>query len=180
MIKVNCFKSKCKRYRWVLDLYISDINKTLIFIGLNPSLSDANFLDNTTKKIIKISDNYNYGKVRIINLFGLISKDPKILFLHKDPIGNINNKIIEESMKYWSLNFNCNIWLGWGNNGVCLNRNKDVYSLIKKYFYLKKNNFKNPSRPLLIKKTKFNNPIHPLYCKNNSILNEDFSIFESN
>ena len=100
--------------------------------------------------------------------------------MHKDPIGNINNKIIEESMKYWSLNFNCNIWLGWGNNGVCLNRNKDVYSLIKKYFYLKKNNFKNPSRPLFIKKTKFNNPIHPLYCKNNSILNEDFSIFESN
>ncbi len=178
MIKINCSISKCNKYRWSLDLEISDVDKKLIFIGLNPSLSNKYFLDNTTKKILKISNKNNYGKVKIINLFGLISKDPKLLFLHKDPNGKFNNKVIKESIQYWSLNSNCNIWLGWGNNGFLLNRNRDVYELIKKYFYLKKNNFNNPSGPLLIKKTKHNNPIHPLYCSNDSILNEDCSILE--
>ena len=177
MIQINCSISKCNKYRWSLDIDISDIDRKLIFIGLNPSLSNSYFLDNTTKKIIKISDKNNYGKVKIINLFGLISKDPKLLFLHEDPIGNINNKIIKESIQFWSLDFNCNIWLGWGNNGYLLNRNKVVYEILKKYFYLKKNIFKNPLGPLLIKKTKSNNPMHPLYCRNNSNLYEDCSIF---
>ena len=176
MIKINCSISKCKEYRWSLDLDISDIDKKLIFIGLNPSLSNSYFLDNTTKKIIKISDKNNYGKVTIINLFGLISKDPKLLFRHKDPIGKINNKVIKQCMKIWSADFQCNLWLGWGNNGFLLNRNKVIYELINKYYYLKKNNFMNPVGPLLIKKTKFNNPIHPLYCSNNSYLREDCSI----
>ena len=176
MIQINCSISKCNKYRWSLDIDISDIDRKLIFIGLNPSLSNSYFLDNTTKKIIKISDKNNYGKVKIINLFGLISKDPKLLFLHEDPIGNINNKIIKESIQFWSLDFNCNIWLGWGNNGYLLNRNKVVYEILQKYLYLKKNNFKNPLGPLLIKKTKSNNPIHPLYCRNNSNLYEDCSI----
>ena len=176
MIKINCSISRCNKYRWSLDLDISDIERKLIFIGLNPSLSNSNFLDNTTKKIIKISDNNNYGKVKIINLFGLISKDPKLLFSHENPIGNFNNKVIKKSVQFWSVDLNCNIWLGWGNNGSLLNRNKDVYGIIKKYYCLKKNNFKNPIGPLLIKKTKYNNPIHPLYCRNNSNLFEDCSI----
>ena len=177
MIKINCSRSKCKSYRWSLDLDISNLDKQLIFIGLNPSLSNSTFLDNTTKKIIKISEKYNYGSVKIINLFGLISKDPKRLFLHKDPIGNINNKIIKDSIQMWSRDLNCNIWLGWGNNGSFLGRNKSVYRLLKQYFDVKKNFFENPLRPLFIRKTKFNNPIHPLYCSNNSNLQEDSLIF---
>ncbi len=180
MIQINSSRSKCHTYRWTLDLDFSDKDNKLIFIGLNPSLSDSYFLDNTTKKILHIAQRNNYGKVKIINLFGIISKDPRILFLHENPIGNQNNKVIEESIKFWSENVKCNLWLGWGNNGIYLNRNKYVYKLIKKYFDLKKNNFKNTFGPLLLRKTKFNHPMHPLYCSNNSALIEDCSLIKKN
>ena len=73
----NCLISANKLYRWSLSYKISKSKKEIIFIGLNPSLSDEVFLDNTTKKVIKISKNNNYGKVRLINLFALISSKPE-------------------------------------------------------------------------------------------------------
>ena len=150
---------------------ISSQKKEIIFIGLNPSLSDQIFIDKTTKKIINISANYNYGKIKIINLFGLISKSPKLLLAHKDPIGFLNNKVILESFKYWSYNLDCDLWLGWGNNGNLYNRNHEIHDWLTKFFYIKKNSFISPSAPLF-KKTKTENPIHPLYCANNSKLKQ--------
>ena len=54
-VEINCSISANKLYRWSLSYEISKSTKEIIFIGLNPSLSDEVFLDNTTKKIIKIS-----------------------------------------------------------------------------------------------------------------------------
>ena len=80
----NCLISANKLYRWSLSYKISKSKKETIFIGLNPSLSDEVFLDNTSKKIIKISKTNNYGKVKLINLFALISSEPEKLFKHKN------------------------------------------------------------------------------------------------
>tara|TARA_Y100001933_G_C18868687_1_gene509017 strand:- start:263 stop:796 length:534 start_codon:yes stop_codon:yes gene_type:complete len=170
VIESNCFISKCKEYRWNFNLRISFQEKKIVFIGLNPSHSDGIFLDNTTKKILNICSNNNYGEISIINLFGLISHSPKNLLFHKDPIGYLNNKIIKKSLKDWSESDKCDIWLGWGNNGDLYARSSKVYKLILKYFSIKKSNFNNPLAPLIIRKTKKSNPIHPLYCKNNSAL----------
>ncbi len=157
----NCLISANKLYRWSLSYKISKSRKELIFIGLNPSLSDEVFLDNTTKKIIKISKNNNYGKVKLINLFALISSKPEKLFKHKNPVGYRNNNHIYKNLKHW---------LGWGNKGKFLNRNKRISKKIMQYNSIRKNNFDNPLGPLLIKKTIKDNPIHPLYCSDNSIL----------
>ena len=166
----NCLISANKIYRWSLSYKISKSKKEIIFIGLNPSLSDAVFLDNTTKKIIKISKNNNYGKVKLINLFALISSNPARLFNHKNPVGYLNNNHIFKNLKHWSENKNCDLWLGWGNKGKFLNRNKRISKKIMQYNSIRKNNFDNPLGPLLIKKTIKDNPIHPLYCSDNSIL----------
>ena len=82
----NCLISANKLYRWSLSYKISTSIKEIIFIGLNPSLSDEVFLDNTTKKIIKISKNNNYGKVKLIKLFALLSRTQEKLFNHKNPV----------------------------------------------------------------------------------------------
>ena len=169
-IKRKCVISKCKTYRWSLELFISNNSKEVIFIGLNPSISNNSLTDNTTKKIIKICENQKYGKVKIINLFALISKSPSLLNSHKDPVGKINNKVIDNNLKYWSLNNSCHLWLGWGNYGDLQNRSLIVSKLLLDYYERKKQYFKDPISPLFIKKTKKNNPIHPLYCKNNSKL----------
>jgi len=49
----NCLISANKLYRWSLSYKISQSTKEIIFIGLNPSLSDEVFLDNTTKRLSK-------------------------------------------------------------------------------------------------------------------------------
>ena len=149
----NCLISANKIYRWSLSYKISKSKKEIIFIGLNPSLSDAVFLDNTTKKIIKISKNNNYGKVKLINLFALISSNPARLFNHKNPVGYLNNNHIFKNLKHWSENKNCDLWLGWGNKGNFLNRNKNILKEIMKYYSIKKKNFDKPLGPLFIKKT---------------------------
>ncbi len=166
----NCLISKNNQYRWSLSFKISKSKKEIIFIGLNPSLSNTEYIDNTTKKIIKICKNYNYGKVKIINLFALISKTPDKLLTHEQPVGYLNNIFINKSLKYWSENKNCDLWLGWGNNGIIRKRNQKVYKKIMKFYTKKKDNFVNPLGPLFIKKTKKENPIHPLYCSDNSLL----------
>ena len=166
----NCLISANKLYRWSLSYEISKSTKEIIFIGLNPSLSNSVFLDNTTKKIIKISKKHNYGKVKLINLFALISSNPKKLFNHKKPIGYLNNNHINQSLKHWSENKNCDLWLGWGNKGGFLNRSKKISKKIIQYYSIRKNNFDKPLGPLFIKKTIKDNPIHPLYCSDNSIL----------
>tara|TARA_B100000212_G_scaffold338073_1_gene313999 strand:- start:370 stop:921 length:552 start_codon:yes stop_codon:yes gene_type:complete len=168
IIDWNCFFSECKTYRWSLDLKISFNQRKIIFIGLNPSKSNKTFLDNTTKKILKICDKHNYGKIKLINLFGLVATSPKLLQMHKDPIGFLNNNIIEYNIKYWSKSMNCDLWIGWGNKGKLFDRDTQVYKIIKKYISLKKKNFSRDANPLLINKTKSNNPMHPLYCPDNS------------
>jgi len=172
----NCLISANKLYRWSLSYKISKSKKEIIFIGLNPSLSDEVFLDNTTKKIIKISKNNNYGKVKLINLFALISSKPEKLFKHKNPVGYLNNNHIYKNLKHWSESKNCDLWLGWGNKGKFLNRNKRISKKIMQYNSIRKNNFDNPLGPLLIKKTIKDNPIHPLYCSDNSILQSYFYV----
>lgn len=171
----NCLISKNKEYRWSLSFEISKSKKEIIFIGLNPSLSDSYYIDNTTKKIIKICKKYNYGKLKIINLFALISKTPKKLLTHKKPVGYLNNKFINKSLKYWSENNNCHLWIGWGNNGNILKRNQKISKKIMNFYKLKKTNFLEPLGPLFIKKTKKENPIHPLYCSDNSLLQVESS-----
>ncbi len=151
-----------------MEFQISHNQKEIIFIGLNPSLSDDEFTDNTTKKIIKISSFHKYGKLRIINLFALISKNPENLKIHKDPIGFYNDQFIKSSLRYWSENIYCDLWLGWGNKGKLFSRNKQVLKILSAYKKLKQKRFLDSYAPLIIKKTKYDNPIHPLYCVDNS------------
>ena len=172
----SCLISTNKEYRWSLSFKINKSKKEIIFIGLNPSLSDLNYIDNTTRKIIKICKNYKYGNIKIINLFALISKTPDKLFTHKKPVGYLNNKFINKSLKHWSENKNCHLWLGWGNKGIFLNRNYNISKKIMNFYSIKKDNFVNPLGPLFIKKTKKQNPIHPLYCSNNSVLQSESSL----
>tara|TARA_B100000212_G_C27310057_1_gene505325 strand:+ start:244 stop:795 length:552 start_codon:yes stop_codon:yes gene_type:complete len=170
IIDWSCLFSDCRSYRWSLDLKISLSKKEIIFIGLNPSKTNQFFLDKTTKKIIKICNKYNYGKIKLINLFGLVSTSPKLLKMHNDPIGYLNNIVIENNINYWSKSMNCDLWIGWGNKGTLFDRDIQVYKIIKKYISLKKKKFSIKTEPLLINKTKHNNPMHPLYCPDNARL----------
>ena len=170
ILERNCLISANKLYRWSLSYKISKSTKEIIFIGLNPSLSNEIFLDNTTKKIIKISKNNNYGKLKLINLFALISSKPEKLFNHKNPVGYLNNNHIYKNLKHWSENKNCDLWLGWGDNGTLFDRDQKVLEMIKRISVLNSTKSDHIKRPLAMGKSKKGNPRHPLYLPNGSLL----------
>ena len=67
----SCLISTNKEYRWSLSFKINKSKKEIIFIGLNPSLSDLNYIDNTTRKIIKICKGKYSSAEIFINLVNI-------------------------------------------------------------------------------------------------------------
>ena len=91
--------------------------KTLVFIGLNPSKANSVNNDKTLTRIINFSSRWNYKNIYVINLFGLISKSPSQLLKNKVPVGEKIDLIILKVLEFWRENINCDLWLGWEDKG---------------------------------------------------------------
>jgi len=167
-----CLFSECKRYRWILKRELFSGKKTVVFIGLNPSIANSHKNDNTLTRIINFCSRWNYKNIYIINLFGLISKSPILLSKHKYPIGENNDLIILKTLQFWRQNTNCDLWLGWGDNGQLNGRDLEVLKFIKNFSNskLKENNYSK--RILSLGLSRKGNPRHPLYMPNESFLRE--------
>ena len=165
-----CLFSKCSSYRWILKRELLTGNKTIIFIGLNPSKANSFTNDRTLIRIINFCSRWNYKNVYVINLFGLISKSPIQLLKSKDPVGENNNLITFKTLKFWRENINCDLWVGWGDNGQLNGRDLEVLKIIKNLSNLKSSE-SNYSKPVLsLGLSKKGNPRHPLYMPNESFL----------
>tara|TARA_Y100001968_G_scaffold229249_1_gene212034 strand:+ start:414 stop:923 length:510 start_codon:yes stop_codon:yes gene_type:complete len=162
--------SECRSYRWILKRELEKGEKTVVFIGLNPSEGNTFNNDSTITRIINFGSRWNYKNLYIINLFGLISKSPTQLSKSKDPIGQNNDLITLTSLLFWQENNNCDLWLGWGDKGQLKGRDTEVIKLIKDISNMSSNK-NNYSKPILsLGLTKKGNPRHPLYMPNESFL----------
>jgi len=126
----------------------------LLFIGLNPSSANSKENDPTLRRLLTFAESWGFGKLYVINLFARIAKSPKILKSCDDPIGSINDDILEQNINYWLANDLCKLWIGWGVNGKLMNRGHKV---------LKKLENKYSKQPYTIGITKQGYPIHPIY-----------------
>tara|TARA_Y100001968_G_scaffold182410_1_gene167013 strand:+ start:1309 stop:1773 length:465 start_codon:yes stop_codon:yes gene_type:complete len=144
--------------------------KTVIFIGLNPSKANSVNNDNTLKRIINFCSRWNYKNVYVINLFGLISKSPYQLSKSKDPVGENNDLITLKALEFWVKNLNCDLWLGWGDKGKLFSRDNRVINLIRNFSKLDSNENNYSRRILSLGLTQKGNPRHPLYMPNESFL----------
>ena len=144
--------------------------KTIVFVGLNPSKANAANNDSTLKRIINFCSIWNYKNIYVINLFGLISKNPFQLSKSKDPIGMNNDLITLKVLEFWMKNINCDLWLGWGDKGQLNKRDRVVLKLIKNLSNLKSNENNYSKRILSLGLSKKGNPLHPLYMPNESFL----------
>ena len=142
----------------------------MVFIGLNPSKANSINNDRTLVRIINFCSRWNYKKVYIINLFGLISKSPLQLLESKDPVGNNNDFIILKVLDFWSENINCDLWLGWGDKGQLYRRDRIVLNLIKNLSNMNSKENNQSKRILSLGFSKKGNPRHPLYMPNESLL----------
>ncbi len=165
-----CLISKCGAYRWILKRELLTGQKTVVFIGLNPSKANASCSDRTLIRIMNFCSRWDYKNIYIINLFGLISKSPIQLLKSNDPIGRENNLITIRLLDFWRENTNCDLWLGWGDKGQLNGRDREVLKFIKNFSDSQSTGNNYPNRVLSLGLSKKGNPRHPLYMPNQSFL----------
>ncbi len=164
--------SECGLYRWWLKRGISENNKTLIFIGLNPSKASSTIDDPTLRRLLFFGSKWNYGSIIVINIFAIISSSPSIIKKCSDPIGKENDPEIHKRILDWSRNPQCDLWLGWGNKGSWQRRNDQVMSLLREKTLQRAERYPSSLGPLVIGVTKQGHPRHPLYISNEEELRE--------
>jgi hypothetical protein len=86
--------SPCGTYRYVLRRRIPSVLrwvKPVLLIMLSPSDANAERGDPTIRRCVGFATDWGATVLTVVNLFGLISPDPKVLTSHPDPVGPEND-----------------------------------------------------------------------------------------
>lgn len=90
--------SPCRSYRYTLTrIWREPARVVLPFVGLNPSVADAEADDQTIRKCIGFAQRRGADGIVMVNLFALVSKDPKKLFTTPDPVGPKKDRYLVKS-----------------------------------------------------------------------------------
>lgn len=108
--------SPCRKYRYYLSRNFTESfsdDNHLIFLMLNPSIADENKNDPTITRCINFAKRLGHDGIIVLNLYALISTDPKALLKSDEPI-DVNDSYIKEfiSKREAPINIVC----AWGNN----------------------------------------------------------------
>lgn len=116
--------SRCKRYRYLLERSWGD-ERTVLVIGLNPSVADACFDDPTVRRCIRFAKDWGFDRLLIANLFAYRSTDPSVLLEVDDPIGPSNDRILKETIE----EADC-VVAAWGARGGLLDRDQFILGML--------------------------------------------------
>ena len=144
-----CIFTDDRQHRYVLRRTWEN-KEHLCFIGLNPSVANEVQNDNTVRRVIRYAKDWGFGGLTVLNLFGLVSTDPKGLKSIENPAGAENDYYIRNTMKKHST-----IFCGWGNHGKDRNRDSEVIKIITEAGRV----------PKCLAVNKTGTPKHPLYLK---------------
>lgn len=142
--------SLCGKYRYTLSRIWDEPSNAypiLVFIGLNPSIADADINDPTIRRCIGFAKNWGYSGMIMLNLFAYRATDPKDMDKAKDKIGENNDKILTDI----ALDSNYDVIFCWGQFPQYQWRINQVKKI-----------FPN-GKPIALSKKGF--PRHPLYLK---------------
>lgn len=145
------FISDCKTWRYWPTRRWDDSLGELVFCMLNPSIADAVTDDPTVTRCIERAKRLGYGKLIVVNLFAMISTDPRHLQHASDPVGPLNDVVLDVVAKTPS---SIKVVCAWGVHGnICDGRAHQVLT-----------RFKAANKPLhVLKLSKSGMPCHPLY-----------------
>jgi len=125
---------------------------------LNPSTADAEINDQTIRTCISIARRTGFGSMEVVNLFAFRATDPRVLKQARNPVGRENDTYILRACRDSDA-----VLLAWGNDGVLLERNRQVLQLLNDQWV-------NPARMLCLGKTRLGQPRHPLYTSASTVL----------
>jgi len=120
----------------------------VLFIALNPSTADGEQDDPTVRRCIGFSQSWGFGKLAIVNLFALRSKDPALLSVEPDPIGPENDRWIMELANEFTMTI-----AAWGGHAAVKGRATDVLRKLLRVHHLGLTNAGHPKHPLYLPKT---------------------------
>jgi hypothetical protein len=145
--------SEDKKYRYTLWREWDPVKPSVAFVMLNPSTADERVLDPTLRRCLGYAREWGYGRMDILNLFALRSTDPRVLYAHRDPIGQQNDEYTRSVCVRARTRV---IIAAWGVHGKFMNRDQEVTDLItetlgQRLYYLQLTNNGIPSHPLYLK-----------------------------
>ena len=155
--------SPCGHYRWWLSRGCGSSERTLLFIGLNPSLASASRDDPTLRRLLGFAARWHYGRLIVVNLFARISPSPAVLRRCVDPVGLINDAVTEEWLAHWSSSPQSELCCGWGVRGQWRDRDLHVIRMIDQHQNRRRQRFPGARGAQVLALTKGGQPRHPLY-----------------
>lgn len=87
--------SNDKVYRYRLTRSLGSAGFRICWAMLNPSKADGDRNDLTVSKCMEFSRRMGASSLVVVNLFALISTDPKKLLTHADPVGPLNRYFLK-------------------------------------------------------------------------------------
>lgn len=145
--------SEDKKYRYLLWREWDPVKPGIVFIMLNPSTADERVLDPTLRRCLGYAREWGYGRMDILNIFAIRSTDPRVLYAHRDPVGEKNDEVIRSTCIRARSRM---IVAAWGTHGVFQQRDRAVIDLItgkmgQDLHCLQLTNAGIPSHPLYLK-----------------------------
>ncbi len=153
-----------RRHRYSLKRQwtdLSDGGNWVTFIMLNPSTADEQQDDPTIRRCISFAKSWGGHSLEIVNLFSLVTTDPRVLPMFGDSVGEKNDEwIMAASQRMGGAGI---VVAAWGVRGKLWGRGNQVLSMLHeadvnvRSFGLTKDGY--PKHPLYLKRTA---PILPL------------------
>lgn len=149
--------SKCGLYRYSLTRTWDFYSDQACIIMLNPSTADALVDDATIRALIRLLTHLDYGGFEVVNLFAWRATCPAVLKTVADPIGDMNDYAIFNSIK------RCDIAVcAWGANPFVVQSKRGI--AVRDLIYCV------GKSPWCFGTTKSGAPKHPLYLKTGTAL----------
>ena len=145
--------SRCNSYRYWLSREFDQGSGHCVFIGLNPSIGDADTDDPTIRRCMGFAADWGFRHLSVVNLFAYRTPSPVVLKSSASPEGAGNRAALRKALR----NADC-IVAAWGSHGTHLNQASRLARLWSVY-------------PLqCFGQTKNRQPLHPLYQRADAIL----------
>jgi hypothetical protein len=117
---------------------------------LNPSRADAQKNDQTISTCMRVTKQFGFGGMDVVNLFAYCATDPRQLKIARNPVGRRNDEHIRKS-----INGSKTVLIAWGNGGRLYERSYRVLQLL----------FQARTNLICLGVTKMGEPRHPLYTR---------------
>ena len=140
--------SECGRYRYWLSRRLGMGERSVAFVGLNPSTADASIDDPTIRRCVGYARAWGYDWLYMVNLHAFRSTDPK--GLPQDPLEAVGPR--NQEALIWVAQRSELVIAAWGSNPLNTYAQQLAARVrqMKNAHYLRLNSDGNPAHPLYL------------------------------